>query len=430
MVERDGQENQGVRRLHVQGAGISSRMIEGGLRSGSGSVRRAPRSLHSGGVEECVDRAAVLGGKRFGQRQEVHERTPVARALHQCAASLPRSVPSDKFARQTVVDRETKAVRKRVEEPVDGLLLDVAGLLPRHDAQQPAIVDDLDQRQAADGLLAALGKRTLKAVEQEDVQVVMDFELLPLPQRPTLQGGRAAQQFDHAVDPVAGLPVGERPLQLVRQLDVRTDRGDSAIVVRRRRTAGGLCALDLLNVVEHRRRRDARPVTLEKTIDPVAPHPFVHDADVDRRAARQLQILVDVVQEGDAYDRAGDSLDLRPLSLAQPVSGTVGQPEHERTAGHRQQVIEQADVVVFLPPFGFRVRRPAALSADREEANGPAVDSRRRSLCRSPCSIPADSRDDALFQEGAVHLDSRPMSEFPRSIVHGRLPAYPTQPKP
>ena len=108
-------------------------------------------------------------------------------------------------------------------------------MFSRDNAQQPSVVDDLNQGQAVGGLFADCRKCALKAVQQEDMKVVMDLHLLPLLQRTVLKRGPAiglTQGGEHTVDARILFSTREHPFQLVGQLNVAAGRGDPSIVVR------------------------------------------------------------------------------------------------------------------------------------------------------------------------------------------------------
>ena len=115
-------------------------------------------------------------------------------------------------------------------------------------------MNDFDQRQSTPDILASRGKRAQEMVKQENMQVVMDFNFLPLLQGSVLKyrpAVRGTERVDHSLGTRTRFSARERSLQLVGQLHVTARCRNSAIVVGCSGAPSRLCAFDLLNVVEH-----------------------------------------------------------------------------------------------------------------------------------------------------------------------------------
>ena len=98
-----------------------------------------------------------------------------------------------------------------MEEAIESLLLNVIRMFPRDNGQQPAVVNDLDQRQSASDLLTGCRERTLEVVQQEDMEVVVDLRLCPLLQLTILNRGPTFEKGEHAVDACTLLCTRELP---------------------------------------------------------------------------------------------------------------------------------------------------------------------------------------------------------------------------
>ena len=57
-------------------------------------------------------------------------------------------------------------------------------------------------------------------------------------------------------------------------------------------------------------------VLSQELVESVTLHPLGHSGDGNSLATPQLQVLVDVVEEGDADERVGQAFDLREVDVA------------------------------------------------------------------------------------------------------------------